>query len=114
MITMSAEYAAHFDYCFIDGKEHANIAKMTGDRMKMLMLTLPFVVRDLISPEVRLGAAFDPWPVAKAGSGGHRAALIAACKWGKRGCCLVRGPVSRVLWGPAESRRRGKEVQGLF
>ena len=25
---------------------------MTGDRMKMLMLTLPFMVRDLIAPEV--------------------------------------------------------------
>ena len=33
----------------IDGKENA---KMTGDRMKMLMLTLPFMVRDLIAPEV--------------------------------------------------------------
>jgi hypothetical protein len=31
------------------GKENA---KMTGDRMKMLMLTLPFMVRDLIAPEV--------------------------------------------------------------
>ncbi len=27
-------------------------AKMTGDRMKMLMLTLPFMVRDFIAPEV--------------------------------------------------------------
>jgi hypothetical protein len=25
---------------------------MTGDRMKMLMLTPPFMVRDLITPEV--------------------------------------------------------------
>ena len=49
MITLSPEYAAHFHDIFIDGKEHA---KMTGDRMKMLMLTLPFMVRDLIEPEV--------------------------------------------------------------
>ena len=49
MITLSPEYAAHFHDIYIDGKEHA---KMTGDRMKMLMLTLPFVVRDLIAPEV--------------------------------------------------------------
>ena len=49
MITLSPEYAAHFHDIYIDGKEHA---KMTGDRMKMLMLTLPFVVRDLITPEV--------------------------------------------------------------
>ncbi len=27
---------------------------MTGDRMKMLMLTLPFMVQDLIAPEVKL------------------------------------------------------------
>ncbi len=49
MITMSMEYAAHFHDIYIDGKEHA---KMTGDRMKMLMLTLPLMVRDLIAPEV--------------------------------------------------------------
>ena len=49
IITMSTEYVAHFHDIFIDGKEHA---KMTGDRMKMLMLTLPFMVRDLIAPEV--------------------------------------------------------------
>ena len=46
---MSTDYAAHFHDIYIDGKEHA---KMTGDRMKMLMLTLPFMVRDLIAPEV--------------------------------------------------------------
>jgi hypothetical protein len=50
MITLSPEYAAHFHDIYIDGKEGA---KMTGDRMKMLMLTLPFAVRDLIAPEVR-------------------------------------------------------------
>ena len=49
MITLSTEYAAHFHDVYINGKENA---KMTGDRMKMLMLTLPFMVRDLIAPEV--------------------------------------------------------------
>ena len=49
MITMSTAYTAHFYDIYIDGKENA---KMTGDRMKMLMLTLPFMVRDLIKPEV--------------------------------------------------------------
>ena len=49
MITMSTAYATHFHDIYIDGKENA---KMTGDRMKMLMLTLPFLVRDLIAPEV--------------------------------------------------------------
>ena len=49
MVTLSTAYAAHFHDIYIDGKENA---KMTGDRMKMLMLTLPFMVRDLIAPEV--------------------------------------------------------------
>ena len=49
MITLSPEYAAHFHDIYIDGKE---CAKMTGDSMKMLMLTLPFMVRDLIAPVV--------------------------------------------------------------
>ena len=52
VITISTAYAAHFHDIYIDGKEHA---KMTGDQMKMLMLTLPFnafMVRDLIAPEV--------------------------------------------------------------
>ena len=49
MITLSTDYSIHFHDIYIDGKENA---KMTGDRMKMLMLTLPFMVRDLITPEV--------------------------------------------------------------
>jgi hypothetical protein len=49
MITLTTAYAAHYHDIYIDGKENA---KMTGDRMKMLMLTLPFMVRDLIAPEV--------------------------------------------------------------
>ena len=49
MITLSTAYTAHFHYIYIDGKENA---KMTGNRMKMLMLTLPFMVRDLIDPEI--------------------------------------------------------------
>ncbi len=51
MITLSPEYAAHFQDIYIDGKRGA---KMTGDSMTMLMLTLPFMVRDLIEPEVHV------------------------------------------------------------
>jgi hypothetical protein len=51
LITMSTAYAAHFHGIYIDGKENA---KMTGDRMKMSMLTLPFILRDLIAPGVKL------------------------------------------------------------
>ena len=49
MITLSTDYSIHFYYLYIDGKENA---KMTGDQMKMLMLTLPFMVWDLIAPKV--------------------------------------------------------------
>ncbi len=49
MITLSTENAAHFHDMYIDGKGNA---KMTSNPMKMLMLTLPFMVRDLIAPEV--------------------------------------------------------------
>jgi hypothetical protein len=48
-ITLTTAYAAHFHDIYIDSKENA---KMTGDRVKTLMLTLPFMVRDLIAPEV--------------------------------------------------------------
>ena len=51
MITLSTAYASHLHDIYIDDKENA---KMTGDRMKMPMLTLPFMVRDLIDPEVML------------------------------------------------------------
>ena len=56
MMTLSTAYASHFHDIFIDGKENA---KMTGDRMKMLMLTLPFMVRDLIAPEVHSALYHD-------------------------------------------------------
>jgi hypothetical protein len=49
MITLSKDDSIHHD--LIDGKENA---KMTVVRMKMSMLKLrlPFMVRDLIAPEV--------------------------------------------------------------
>ena len=49
MVTISPQYATHFYDMYINGKENA---KLTGDRMKILMLSLPFMVRDLIQPEV--------------------------------------------------------------
>ena len=48
MVTISPQYATHFYDMYINGKENA---KLTGDRMKILMLSLPFMVRDLIAPE---------------------------------------------------------------
>jgi hypothetical protein len=49
MMTISPEYAAHFLEVYVKKTENA---KFTGDRVRFLMLTLPFVVRDLIAPEV--------------------------------------------------------------
>ena len=40
---------------YINGKENA---KLTGDRMKILMLSLQFMVRDLIAPEVTWDISF--------------------------------------------------------
>jgi hypothetical protein len=49
MITLSTEYAAHVHDTYIHGKENV---KIPCDRMKMLMLTLTCMVRDLIAPHV--------------------------------------------------------------
>ena len=49
MMTISPEYAAHFLEVYVKKTENT---KFTGDRVRFLMLTLPFVVRDLIAPEV--------------------------------------------------------------
>ena len=49
-IEVSSDYASHFYDMYIkqhDGKH------MTGDRMKILLLKLPFLLRDLLRPEVR-------------------------------------------------------------
>ena len=49
MIEVTSDYAAHFYDMYVknhDGKH------MTGDRIKILLLNLPFMLRDLILPEV--------------------------------------------------------------
>ena len=51
MMTISTDYAAHFLEVYVKKTENA---KFTGDRIRFLMLTLPFLVRDLIKPEVPL------------------------------------------------------------
>jgi hypothetical protein len=50
MLTISPKYAAHFLEVYVKKTENA---KFIGDRICFLiMLTLPFVVLDLIAPEV--------------------------------------------------------------
>jgi hypothetical protein len=49
MMTISTDYAAHFLEVYVKKTENA---KFTGDRIRFLMLTLPFLVRNLIKTEV--------------------------------------------------------------
>ena len=49
MLEVTPDYAAQFFDMYVknhDGKH------MTGDRIKILLLNLPFMLRDLVSPEV--------------------------------------------------------------
>jgi hypothetical protein len=46
MITIKPEYAGHFYDLYIHSQENT---KLTGDSMKLLMLTLPFMASDLIA-----------------------------------------------------------------
>ena len=49
MVQVTQDYAGHFYDMYInkhDGKH------LTGDRVQILLLTLPFLLRDLITPEV--------------------------------------------------------------
>ena len=55
-VEITNDYAAHFYDMYInkhDGKH------MTGDRMKILLLNLPFLLRDLVAPEVRFSVVPD-------------------------------------------------------
>ena len=56
MITITLENAGHFFDLYVDGKEKA---KLTGDRVKMLMLTLPFMVCDLIAEQLEFNQLFE-------------------------------------------------------
>jgi hypothetical protein len=58
-VGITNDYAAHFYDMYInkhDGKH------MTGDRMKILLLNLAFLLRDLVAPEVRLYIIYDITP----------------------------------------------------
>ena len=46
---LTAKYAAHFWKVFLEGK-----GTFTAGRMELLMIALPFVLRDLIRPELAL------------------------------------------------------------
>jgi hypothetical protein len=49
LIEVTSEYAAHFYSMYVDGHTGKHL---TGDRIRILLLNLPFLFRDLIAPEV--------------------------------------------------------------
>ena len=49
MVQVTPSYAAHFIDMYVD--KHTG-KHLTGDRIRILLLTLPFLLRDLIAPEV--------------------------------------------------------------
>ena len=49
MVQVTQDYAAHFYDMYINKHEGKHL---TGDRVRILLLTIPFVLRDLIAPEV--------------------------------------------------------------
>ena len=50
MVEVTTAYAAHFTDMYVD--KHTG-KHMTGDRVRILLLILPFLLRDLIAPEVQ-------------------------------------------------------------
>ncbi len=49
LLEVTSEYAAHFYDMYVDGHTGKHL---TGDRIRILLLNLPFLFRDLIAPEV--------------------------------------------------------------
>ena len=49
MVQITEDYAAHFYDMYINKHEGKHL---TGDQIQILLLTLPFVLRVLIAPEV--------------------------------------------------------------
>ena len=49
LIEVTTDYAAHFYDMYVEGHTGKHL---TGDRIRILLLNLPFLFRDLIAPEV--------------------------------------------------------------
>ena len=49
MVEVTVDYAAHFYDMYVDKHKGKHL---TGERVRILLLTLPFLLRDLIAPEV--------------------------------------------------------------
>ena len=49
MVEVTVDYAAHFYDMYIEKHKGKHLS---GERVRILLLTLPFLLRDLIAPEV--------------------------------------------------------------
>jgi hypothetical protein len=54
LLEVTSEYAAHFYDMYVQGHTGKHL---TGDRIRILLLNLPFLFRDLIAPEVMFPSA---------------------------------------------------------
>ena len=54
LIEVTTDYAAHFYDMYVEGHTGKHL---TGDRIRILLLNLPFLFRDLIAPEVLFPSA---------------------------------------------------------
>ena len=50
MVDVTKDYATHFCDMYVDKHEGKHLS---GERVRILLLTLPFLLRDLIAPEVK-------------------------------------------------------------
>lgn len=50
MVEVTKDYAAHFYDMYVEKHKGKHL---TGERVRILLLTLPFLLRDLIAPEVQ-------------------------------------------------------------
>jgi hypothetical protein len=49
MVEVTVDYAAHVYEMYVEKHKGKHL---TGERVRILLLTLPFLLRDLIAPEV--------------------------------------------------------------
>ncbi len=55
LVEVTSDYAAHFYDMYVEGHTGKHL---TGDRIRILLLNLSFVFRDLIAPEVMFPSTF--------------------------------------------------------
>ncbi len=56
LVEVTTDYAAHFYDMYVEGHTGKHL---TGDRIRILLLNLPFLFRDLIAPEVKFSLQYS-------------------------------------------------------